>query len=82
MLRAHRHLHHPLLALGLFRLLVLALLVTAVVLAVRGLRGRRGDATSAREILDRRLASGAITEEEYRHRRSLIEQPPGAPSPS
>jgi uncharacterized membrane protein len=75
MLRMHRHLHHPLLVLGVFRLLVLALIVAGIVLAVRALRRRGPDALSARAILDRRLASGAISEEEYRHRRSLIEQP-------
>jgi uncharacterized membrane protein len=76
MLRSHRMLHHPLLAVGIFRLLVLALLVAGVVLAVRALRRRSADVPSARDILDRRLASGAISEEEYRHRRSLIEQAP------
>lgn len=62
-------------------LIIVALIVGVIVWVVQntGSRGQAADsgasATSAREILDRRLASGEITIEQYEQLRETIDRP-------
>jgi uncharacterized membrane protein len=62
----------------IFSVLILAILVAIVVWIVSGLGDRRGRGTSssasAGEILDRRLASGEITVEQYEQLRQALDQ--------
>jgi putative membrane protein len=53
-----------------------ALVITAVVLAVRYLAGPRGTAAAAEGVLDQRFARGEIDENEYRQRLSLLREYP------
>jgi putative membrane protein len=66
-------------------LLFWGLLIAAIVWVVRGLtQGRAAQTASetATAVLDRRLASGEITPEEYRERKALLaEQPAGEHTP-
>ncbi len=66
----------------IFMLLLIALLILAIVWLVRSLQsgpggGRRTEPT-ALELLDRRLAEGTISVEEYEQRRRILE---GRPEP-
>jgi uncharacterized membrane protein len=53
--------------------IILALIVTAIIWLLSDRRGRlKASAASAGEILDRRLASGKITSEQYRESRARL----------
>ncbi len=64
-------------------LIIVALVVAAVLFLLSGARTRGGgDRATAREILDRRLASGELTVDEYeRLRRALRDGSSGAMPP-
>lgn len=59
--------------MGVFWILLLVLLIWLLVGVVRPRRGD-GDAPGAREILDRRYASGELTREEYQQRLEDLRQ--------
>ncbi len=64
--------------MGLMMLLFWTVIAFAVVAIVRSLRQRNHSPAAhrtARETLDQRFASGAITEDEYAHQRELINTP-------
>jgi uncharacterized membrane protein len=68
-------------------LLVVALIIVAITWLVRTQSGgtpQIGDERheSAREVLDRRLASGEIGEDEYRHLRAALRDEPTAAAPT
>lgn len=65
-------------AMALLMVVFWTLLVGAAVMVVRALRRPRQatPGADAREVLDRRLAQGEITEEEYSHRRELLNTSP------
>ncbi len=67
---------------ALWTLIILAILAAAIVWIVSALRDRAVSSTSAdspREILDRRLASGEVTLEQYREMRAALGTRRGAP---
>jgi putative membrane protein len=70
----------------LWTLIIVALVVAGIVWLVSALGSRGADARapssgpSAREILDRRLASGELTLEQYHQLRDTIEDPANATS--
>ena len=59
-----------------------ALVIVGIVWLIRALMaGRNGHGgVDAIELLDRRLASGEISPEEYRERRAMLRGAPGAPT--
>jgi uncharacterized membrane protein len=62
-------------------IVILALIVAAIAWIVRDLSDRRDRGlASAREILDRRLASGEIKAEQYEQLRQTLGAPPGTGS--
>jgi putative membrane protein len=71
----------------LWTLIIVALVVAGIVWLVSALGNRGADARapssgpSAREILDRRLASGELTPEQYQQLRDTIEVPGDARGP-
>ena len=64
-------------AMSLIMIAFWVVLVVAAVTLLRGLRRPRANAAGAdpQQILDRRLARGEITDEEYRHRGELLRAP-------
>lgn len=64
--------------MGLGMILVTGLIILGAYLIVRELTGqgigRRSNETDAMAVLDRRLASGEISPEEYRERRAVLRE--------